>query len=437
MLQINSLVLKLKENTFIKDSFWALIGNALAKGMALIGSIIVARFLTKDIYGEYGTLKYTVTNIAIFSTLGLGYTATKYIAEYKNTSPEKIGTIINYTLKISLTISALMAIIVFFCANYISFKILEAPHLSSSLRLVAIWIVFNALTTAQIGILSGFNAFKTMAHINLYVGICAFVSSIIFTYLWGLNGALIALLCTQILNWLLNLIEIRKYTCKHPITHNNKPLFKEVILFSLPVALQEGLYALSSWLMILLLLKLNNYGEVGLYSVAMQWSAVLLFIPGILRNVILTHLSGNTNNKQQHDKILKQTILINFISTFVPFIIIYFLKEWITSFYGDSFDENLESILSISLFTVIVISISNVYTQAYLSLNKNWLMLLLRTVRDFLIIVGTYFISTQNICYGVKALVIMSFLAQTLFLIVTSLLYHKYFARTKKEVSRT
>lgn len=43
---------------------------------------MIARFLGKELYGEYGTIKTTLTYIAIVSTFGFGYTATKYIAEY-------------------------------------------------------------------------------------------------------------------------------------------------------------------------------------------------------------------------------------------------------------------------------------------------------------------------------------------------------------------
>lgn len=82
-MNIKSRFTHLLKSQFLNDSFWALLGSVLAKGMTLVGAIVVARFLGKEIFGEYGTIRSTLMNIAIFSTFGLGYTATKFIAEHK------------------------------------------------------------------------------------------------------------------------------------------------------------------------------------------------------------------------------------------------------------------------------------------------------------------------------------------------------------------
>lgn len=71
-----------RHNSLFVDSIWALTGNAVGKLCALIAGIFVARFLGRDIYGEYSVIRNTLFVIAVFSTLGLGYSATKFIAEY-------------------------------------------------------------------------------------------------------------------------------------------------------------------------------------------------------------------------------------------------------------------------------------------------------------------------------------------------------------------
>lgn len=376
---------RIKQSQLAQDSIWALIGNIAAKGMGLLGSVVVARFLGKDIFGEYGTIKSTLLSLAIFSTFGLGYTATKYIAEYKITRPEALRQLSHQAMRITLIVSGFMAVILLIFAEYIAEYFLNAIHLTSSLRLLAIWIVFNALTITQIGILSGFNAFKQMAKINTYVGLFAFVSNIILAYYWSLNGALLALLLTQVLNWFLNYKAVNII-----LPANNKKLnrsfIKEILRFSFPVALQEGLYALTSWIIILLLIKYGGYGEVGLYSAAMQWSAVILFIPGILRNVILTHLSAHTNNEKQHFIVLKRTLGINFFATLAPFIFIWAMMPFILKIYGSTFLD-LDRILLIVTLSTIFISLSNVFSQAFMSKSQNWLMFGLRLLRDLSVII--------------------------------------------------
>ncbi len=425
MINIFELKNRAVNSRLVTDSFWALFGNVIAKGLALAAGIIVARFLGKNIFGEYGIIKNTLMSVAIFSTFGLGYTATKYVAEYKNSNPEYLHIILRYARNITLVVSGIMAVGLFFSSSYVAEIVLEAPHLSNPLRLVAVWIVFNAVTATQIGVLSGFGDFKGMARVNTIVGISTFISSFIFTYFWLLNGALAALLLNQILNWGLNykLVNRNLPTLKVTVTIGNS-LLKEILNFSFPVALQEGLYSVTSWLTSLLLIKLSTYGELGLYSAAMQWNAIILFIPGILRNVILSHLAEANNNEQRHNRVMKITLLFNFIMTFIPFLLVFTFSGFIASFYGNSF-TGIKQIINVAVFSTIVSSIMNVYSQSYMSKGKNWLMFYMRIFRDTLIVISLYvFLSIESNINASLILAYTSLIINIIFLIVITSVYH-------------
>ena len=59
---------RLRRSPLFKDSMWSLIGSTVGRGLSLIAGILVARFLGKEIYGEYGIIKTTLSNIEIFSS---------------------------------------------------------------------------------------------------------------------------------------------------------------------------------------------------------------------------------------------------------------------------------------------------------------------------------------------------------------------------------
>lgn len=416
---------RLLKSKLINDSFWALFGNIVGKGLALAAGIIVARFLGKDIYGEYGIIRNTLMSLTIFSTFGLGYTATKYVAEYKNSKPEYIKIILKYCINITLIVSGIMALLLLISANYISENILNAPHLTIPLRLVAVWIVFNAVTTTQIGFLAGFNEFKGMTRVNTITGVATFITSLVFTYLWKLEGALIALLISQILNWYLNLILVKKHKSKlFSDELSKKNLIKEIINFSFPVALQEATYSITTWLTSLILIKLSGYGQLGLFSAAMQWNAIILFIPGILRNVILSHLSESVNNQKQHIRVLKLTLFINFLVTFTLSVSVFFMAGLIVGFYGPTF-LGLKEVIRFALIITIFSSLSNVYTQAYLSKGKSWLIFLIRFIRDAGVLLLSYFLllNTEG-NLGAMALIISSLISEAVFLITLSSVFH-------------
>jgi len=81
---------KCLNSKLFKDSFWAVFGNGLGNGLMLLAGIIIARFLGKDLYGEYGVVKTTMFYIASFATFGLGFTSTKYIAQFMNEKCEYV-----------------------------------------------------------------------------------------------------------------------------------------------------------------------------------------------------------------------------------------------------------------------------------------------------------------------------------------------------------
>lgn len=422
--RLNSYKTKIVGNRFITDSLWSLLGNVIGKGLALVAGIIVARFLGKEIYGEYGMIRNTLLSISLFSTFGLGYTATKYVAEFKTSNPDHLPLILRYAEKTTLAVSGLLAFMLFLFSNHVATIVLKAPHLDYSLKIVAAWIVFNALTTTQIGILAGFGEFKQLAKINGIVGFITFILSFAFTWFWDLNGALTALLIAQIVNWYLNFRVVRKNIPKSQKKIKDKNFVKEILNFSFPVALQEAVYSIIYWSLNYLLIRFSTYGELGLYSAAMQWNALILFIPGILRNVILSHLSATTNDSGKHAKVLNLTLAINFFSTLLPFLVVLLFANLIIQFYGPSFD-GLGLVLKIATLSTVFLSLSNVYAQAYLSKGKNWLMLGFRSIRDLgTLAIAIYFLITYNGIKGAYYLSMSALFMSVIFLATMALFYH-------------
>lgn len=414
---------KIKTNKLLTDSLWSLGGNVVGKGLALLAGILVARFLGKDIYGEYGIIRNTILTIGVFSTFGLGYTATKYIAGYKKEKPEYIQLFIRYATQITLVFSGIMALLLFTFAPYVADQFFEADHLTTPLRFLAILIIFNAITTTQIGILAGFGTFNVLAKINGVIGVITFLLSVLLTYYWHFEGALLALLIAQVVNCVLNFFAVRKNVPSN-INHlkSDIKLRKEIIQFSTPIALQEAVYATTAWIASILLVQYASFGELGMYTAAMQWNAIILFIPGILRNVVLSHLSTHSSNAQQHDKILKQTLKINFVATLIPCVVVAILAPWIATFYGNTFN-GLAELIAVAVFSTILTSVSNVYAQAYTSLGRNWEMLCFKTLRDVLIL-GSFIILVKNYS-GSIALIISHVVMSFIFLIIIILYFKK------------
>jgi O-antigen/teichoic acid export membrane protein len=413
---------RLVNSRLVNDSFWALLGNAIGKGLAFVSGIVVARFLGKDIFGEFSVLKNTLQSFAIFSTLGFGYTATKYIADFKKNNSNQLNQVLRYTTNTTLWFSSVFTLLIAVFAEWISRHILKAPHLTNGLLILAGWVIFYSVSTTQIGILAGFNAFKELAKISFYIGVITFLLTIIFTFFWGLYGALLAVLFSQAVNCFMNKSTIKKYSPSTPIIRDKK-LVKDILYFTFPVAIQEISFVMSIWALSLLLVHYSNYGEVGLYSATLQWTSMILFIPGILRNVVLSHLSSSTEDRLRHNRIIKITALFNLLVTLLPALLVFLYSKHIEDIYGESF-KGLSPILSIAVFSTIFNSMTNVYTQAYISLGRNWLMLWIRLFRDSALIgLAWYFLIANKGVNGALFLTISILIVHAFYFFVCFIIY--------------
>ncbi|WP_299837349.1 oligosaccharide flippase family protein [uncultured Tenacibaculum sp.] len=403
---IKKIIIRTAKNELIKDSFWSLFGNVFSKGLSLFSGIFIARLLGKEVFGEYGMIKNTLVSIALFSTFGFGYAVTKFIAEYRDSNTKKLKVIIGYVTSITVIVSFLMSFLVFVFSDYIAVDILKSEGLSSSLRIVAILILLNAIVSLQLGVLYGLGKFKEIARINVIVGVVTFVFSVLFTYLWKLNGALLALLLVQLVNFILNYQLIGDFNCFFvKREERDKIIFNEIINFSVPVALQEALFSAVYWFSNLLIVNYSSYGELGLYNATLQWTSMILFIPGVLRSVVLSHLSTKLNNEKEFAKVISLTLLINFIMTLIPALGVLLLSNFIADFYGDSF-VGFASLVRIALISTLFISTSNIFVQIYMSKGKNWLMFFLKSFRDVGGIAAfLFFFNLKNINSGAEAMI--------------------------------
>src|SRR5216683_7526188 len=72
-----------------RGAFWSLVGTVLSRGLGLAAGIFVARTLGKEGFGQFGIIRGTVEMFGIFAGFGLGLTATKYVAELRQTDRQR------------------------------------------------------------------------------------------------------------------------------------------------------------------------------------------------------------------------------------------------------------------------------------------------------------------------------------------------------------
>lgn len=414
----------IKQKGFFQDSALMLLGNGLGNGLMLVAGIIVARILGNDLYGQYGLVKTTMFYIASLSTFGLGFSITKYVSTCVSNASTKLKSYIYYSIQITLAFSLFLAILLILFSKQIAL-FLNEPSLTRALSFLAIIIVVRALNTCMIGILAGLKDFKTVA-INVAIsGLTMLVLALLLTPFYSLYGALIALLTSQSIYLILNTIHIRKFSVNLDQVIE-KGVRKELLLFSMPIAMQEMSFMICNWGISLMIPKLCSFGEYGIYSAANQWNAIILYIPSVLTNVILSYLSSTVGDKKEHNRTLGLMTKVNFVSALIPFIIVAVLSSPISSLYGPTF-AGLNITLTVLVFSTVFVALSNVYSSELISYEKVWPLFFMRFSRDIIIFLGSLLVIRINILSnGATSVAVCTVIANVLFFLMLIIYYKNY-----------
>jgi O-antigen/teichoic acid export membrane protein len=397
-----------------KGMFWSLAGAAVSRGLMLVAAILVARVLGKIVYGEFGMIQSTVGMFGVFAGFGLGLTATKYVAECRSSDPGRAGRILGLSGLFALVTGSIMALGLFLFAPWIAQHIINAPHLTSILRIGAGMLFISALNGAQTGALSGFEAFKAIACVNLFVGLISFPILLVGAYFFGLTGAAWALTLNLCFNLFFNHLALRKEIHRYKIPFSFRKCEQELSVlwrFSLPAVLAGSLVGPVNWACSALLVNQpDGYGEMGIFSAANQWRMAILFIPSTLGQVVLpllANLNADSTGKQFR-KVLKLNIFLNSGITLAVVIPLFFLAHLVMSAYGIAFKQGV-IVLRLLAFSAVLMAANDVVGQAISSKGKMWVGFMFNAFWALVLLASTSILIEKG--YGAFGLACATFIA--------------------------
>lgn len=387
------IIAKIRQSRLIKDSLWAVVGSGVGYALILLAGIIVAALLGSSKFGEYGFVKSTMFQFATFATLGLHFTSTKFISENREKNPDRLASISKSALIITLVTSVICAAVICFGANPIA-SLLDHKEFANSLKLMGVIVIFRSIATTQYGILGGFGDFRIIARNNIVSGIVMLSASAVGAWLWGLSGALAALILSQFFNAVINSYVLRIKIKSLP-KQINRSYIKEELRFTLPVALQDISANIVNFLLIFLIARFSSWSQLGIYTAAQQWYVVAIFIPSLLQNVILSHLSKETDNRQLHQNKFNNIVRATFLATLVTSIVLICISPLITRFYGTTF-IGLSRVIIMLLLLASVSCVTGVYKSGLISSGRIWQLFSARFVRDLICVILSVMVLTRS-----------------------------------------
>lgn len=355
---------------------WSFVGTALAKLLVLVASIICARILTQQEYGEFGMVRSTINMFVVFGTAGLGLTATKFISEYRDCHKERIPSILILTNGFAVLTGIIVTVLVLLLAPYLAKNTLHVPNLVSSIRIGALLLFVTIINGSQNGTLSGFEDFKSIA-INTLIGSAAeSLFMLIGAYFWGVFGAVlgygVGFIALYITNYLSIRKDLRNLGIAFSISYFDKKDLHLLYKFSLPAALCSIVFTPTIWAVKTMLVKYSGFEELAIFEAADQWKILILFIPSAVSQVALPILSSIIGiDESKFWKVLKTNLFLNASIAFAMAILISCMSPLIMKLYGKAYVSDYYTLIILAGSTVFS-AMATVVGLAISSRSKMW-----------------------------------------------------------------
>jgi O-antigen/teichoic acid export membrane protein len=267
---------------------WNTAGSVVGQGASFASSVVIARYLGKELFGQYALVLATVMAFCSLAGLGLGTTATKFVSEYRTSQPEKAGLVLGLSSLVAVATSAIFSVALALCAPWFVVGHSGGSYLTTAMRLGAIYLFFLCVNGYQTGALAGLEAFRGMAWINVTYGLATLLFAWVASRWFGLIGAVLAQASGAALLWMLCHFRLRTECRRLHIDMTYRGVWSErsaLYRFSLPSIAAFVMSSAAIWWSNAVLARASGYAALAVFSAANSMRLMILFLPLIIGRV--------------------------------------------------------------------------------------------------------------------------------------------------------
>jgi stage V sporulation protein B len=414
--EVRGLFGKLKRRDFsgnsgqaIKNSFYSTLLTIVNRIGSLIFALFLARWLTPEIYGNYGIILSTVLLFEGFSSLGLGSALIKYTSSFLNKKNySKANLYLNYIYRFKISLSLFISFLLIISAKFIAENYYHKP-LFYGLVISSVYLFFLSVSTFLDSLFQALNDFKFLVYKEFFFQSIRFLLIFILASFFAKNMLLLSfdnifwifilLGFSYFLTYILSIFILKKNYSQVKLLNNiflKKEERKEVNLFILSISiasLSGTLFAHVDTLMIgrFLFSEFVAYYNVA-FTIVASLSALITF--SLVLFPIFSRLEGKRLEKG-FSKSARLTfcislLLLIFCLIFSPFLLWIFGKEYLVA-------TNLLRIFSLLMVSFPMIAL---YSSYFVSRGKPAVVTKFLIISTIVNIVLNYILITSFLQYS-------------------------------------
>ncbi|HFU75371.1 MAG TPA: flippase [Arcobacter sp.] len=402
----------------LKGSSLAFIFRIIGIGIGYIFTLLIARWYGADTLGLF-IISLTLLNIfTTISIFGFDTALVKYIAKYNSKNQNSlINEVYQKALIITIILSSLISLFIFYNANYISSNIFNNNKLLEFIEIISFAILPFTYLFVNLALLRGLKKITLYAFFkNIAITIVSIILLILLHFFIIDNNTIV--IYSQFLAIVVSMIMSFYYvfrTINISFIFHKILTYKKILKVSFPMLLTSSMILVMNWSDILMLGMLKNETDVGIYSIAVK-IATLITVPLMAVNVIIapkfSEFYANNNLEGLNNTFRKATKLILLTTLPIIFPLVIF-SENLLELYGEEFTMGLVA-LWILIFGQFVNAVSGPVGIILNMTNYHKLNLYINLISIFLNLILNYFLILEYGIYGAAIATSISMVFQNL-----------------------
>jgi O-antigen/teichoic acid export membrane protein len=368
------------------------------QGSTFALNIVAAHALGRLRFGEFMIVQTTLTTLGNLGQLATGYTATKYVAEFRTREPARAASILRLCASASTLTGFAVMLGLLIGAPYLAGHAFEAPALAPALMIAAPTALFIVVSGFRTGALGGLEAYSALARVGVIGGTSYFTLGAIGAFLGGLNGALLGVGASWAVQWImLGRLLHREQVSQGLVAIADDPWAERNVLlrFALPASI-SGFVSMPAWWLAstILVRQPAGFEQLALFGAANMFRVIVLFLPNTINAVAMSLLN---NQRGTSNAAFRRIFWWNLAVTAGCAIVAAGLAaatgNWLLHAFGRSFDEGYPTLL-ILMLTAVIEAVAVAFYQVVQSQAKIWLSLFVIAIpRDGLIVIAAYLLT--------------------------------------------
>ncbi|GMW06403.1 MAG: hypothetical protein AMXMBFR8_12000 [Nevskiales bacterium] len=364
-------------NRLTAGTLWNALSAILAQGGVFLAHIVLANLVGRAAFGHFSVVVATINSVAGVSQLAMASTATKFVAEFRNSNPRAAAGVAILASRVTrwMGVAAGLALVV--AAPLLAESVLRTPEIATSFRVAGGVVLFSVWLTAPGGVLAGLEAFRNLAAASAvgaiaYVGLVPLLGSRL-----GVAGAVGGTMTAAALRWMV--LEYFAGRRISTIASAGGPTIgdrERLILtrFALPAALAGSTTLPALWIATAVLMRQSDgAAEVALASAALSIKNLVVFLPGLMGNVATAVM--NSARGDNRPDVFRNTFHANLYATSTVIVVIAVLlwlsAERVITLYGPDFNSGA-AVLRIMLWVALFEALGAAVYQVILSHGLMW-----------------------------------------------------------------